>query len=221
MADFSGRSEAEQRLAKRLGKLGGDVQADILSLLGDPPDITRLTAEVWQDIETRYVGAVRPALEQIFLDALEEASDEIGFSVDWDTANAAASDWSRAYTYDLVKAINDTSRTMLQQAVSDFFDEGQTIDMLADKLAGIFGPVRAEMIAVTEVTRAVSQGEQLLVRELEKQGATMVAIWNTANDERVCPICVPRDQMKQGDGWTELPPAHVRCRCWTRYEPAP
>ena len=38
----------------------------------------------------------------------------------------------------------------------------------------------------------------------------------TANDERVCPICSPRDNQVITDGI--YPPAHPRCRCVVGYE---
>lgn len=216
MADFSGRTAAEKRLAKRLGQLGGEVYQEIADKLGDPPDLMTLTPELWNDIQLRYSGAVRPELEKIFLDALDELLDEISFSLDWDMANSAAADWARTYGYELVGGINNTSRTMVQQAVADFFDQGLSIDDLRDKLSRVFGPVRAEGIAVTEVTRAVTESGKLMQKEMEAQGVRMVPIHNTSNDERVCPICVPRDQQEIKDG--RYAPLHVRCRCWTSYQ---
>jgi len=46
-----------------------------------------------------------------------------------------------------------------------------------------------------------------------------VEVWQTRNDEIVCPICGPRHGKEEGDGWTkdDGPPAHPRCRCWTNH----
>lgn len=217
MADFSGRTEAEARLAKRLAAVGQQVYQDVVELLGDPPDILQLTESVWLGIETRYTGAIRPELEAIFLDALNELAEEIGFTLSWDAANQAAADWARQYTFDLVKGINDSSRKMLQQAVSDFFEQGLSIDDLRDKLSAIFGPVRAEMIAVTEVTRAVVEGEKTLIRGLEAEGVMMQSVFNTSNDNRVCPICSPLNQQVVTED--QHPPRHIRCRCWLSWRP--
>lgn len=219
MADFSGRTQAEKRLAKRLGQLGGEVYQEISDLLGDPPELMALTPEIWNDIQLRYTGALRPELEKIFLAALDELLDEISFALDFDMVNAAASDWARTYTYELVGGINNTSRTMVQQAVADFFDQGLSIDDLRDKLSRTFGPVRAESIAVTEVTRAVTESGKLMQKELDAQGVRTIPIHNTSNDEKVCPICLPRDQQPITDG--RYAPLHVRCRCWTSYQVIP
>lgn len=202
-----------------LGRLGGDIQREVLDALGDPPDISKLTPEFWRGLEQRYQGALLPQLEKVFIDALEQLSSETGFAIDWSVANQRAADWARGYTFNLVKDINTRSERLLQEAVSDFFERGLNMDDLVDKISRVYGPVRGEQIAVTEVTRAVSQGEKTLVDDLQRQGGRMVAVWNTSNDDRVCPICTPRNQKQQGDGWTELPPAHVKCRCWTSYEP--
>jgi hypothetical protein len=74
------------------------------------------------------------------------------------------------------------------------------------------------MIAVTEVTRASVEGERAQVRELAAQGVVLVATWQTANDELVCPVCGPRNGRREGDGWDSPPPAHPRCRCWLNHE---
>jgi ribosomal protein S2 len=89
---------------------------------------------------------------------------------------------------------------------------------LKDSLSSLFGPVRAEIIAITEVTRAAVEGERAMVAEVAKQGIQMVAVWNTNNDEIVCPICAPLNQKKQGEAWTFPPPAHPRCRCWLNHD---
>jgi hypothetical protein len=78
--------------------------------------------------------------------------------------------------------------------------------------------VRAESIAVTEITRAYSQAENLSQQMLRDMGLETVRIWNTAHDEIVCPICWPLNQTKEDEWGTEYsdgPPAHPRCRCFT------
>jgi hypothetical protein len=77
-------------------------------------------------------------------------------------------------------------------------------------------PIRAEMIAVTEVTRAASQGEQAIARELARAGIVMTPIWNTNQDDIVCPLCGPKNGKEIEDG--QFPPRHPRCRCWVSYE---
>lgn len=50
--------------------------------------------------------------------------------------------------------------------------------------------------------------------------ATGIWIWNTSEDDKVCPICRPLNQ-KPSEEWAEEfpegPPAHPNCRCWLEY----
>lgn len=147
---------------------------------------------------------------------------------DWALVNEAASAWASQYSYDLVQGITAHTREALQHAVSGFFEEALSRDELVGRISGLFGPVRAEMIAVTEVTRAASEGQQGLVTEVAGQGIEMVAAWSTRNDELVCPICGPLHG-RDADGYEAgrvpywihpvsgerygKPPAHPRCRC--------
>ena len=70
------------------------------------------------------------------------------------------------------------------------------------------------------MTRAATEGERGIVDELGKMGITMAEFWATENDDLVCTICGPRNEKKEGDGWTRAdgPPAHPKCRCWVNHE---
>lgn len=104
----------------------------------------------------------------------------------------------------------------------------------------VFSPRRAEAIAATEVTRAITQGETAARFEIYAddpanrasfQGSDdtppiiisdgLVAIWQTEEDGRVCPLCGPLNG-KPAQDWIgqfpQGPPAHVNCRCWLIYE---
>jgi hypothetical protein len=116
----------------------------------------------------------------------------------------------------------------LNTTIPRFYEEGWNLGQLQGELEKWYSPVRAQMIAVTETTRAAVEGELEVMREIEKDnGISMVAIWLTANDERVCAICNPMNGEKEagrgGDGKPFFihpesgarlrPPAHPRCRC--------
>jgi len=118
---------------------------------------------------------------------------------DWALVNDKAADWAERYTFGLVRQITDTTTKQLQTALSTFFrTPGMTRTELEQMI--LWGPdihglqvggriisatKRAEMIAVTEVTRSYSAGE---VEGLRASGLAQVP---------------PREQ----------PPAHVGCRC--------
>jgi len=138
--------------------------------------------------------------------------------IDFALVNEAVRDWAQRYTFDLVTAINDTSRTFLRESLSAWTASGDPLSALTETLMPMFGPVRAEMIGVTEVTRAFAQGN---IEAWRAAGVIEQMQWNTAEDSLVdngdpsgpCNINSGQvvaigDPFPSGD--TE-PPAHVRC----------
>ncbi|MFQ5560957.1 MAG: minor capsid protein [Nitrospinota bacterium] len=72
---------------------------------------------------------------------------------------------------------------------------------------------RMTLIARTEIIRAHNQSQ---IKFYEKVGVKKF-IWQTADDERTCPVCQPLDEKsfaidKPG------PPRHPACRCWSEPE---
>ena len=219
--DYANRAEREAKLARALGRLSAQQQRVLFDLLGDPPRLENLPAEYWDASAKEWQGALTPEIEAILVDSAEGFMQSLpGLGVDWGLVNRGATDWARRYTYELVRGINDTTRGCLQESIGDYYERGLTLGQLRERLGRYFGPVRADMIATTEVTRASVEGERVIARELAGQGIQMVEVWQTNNDELVCPICGPRNGKPKGDGWTEQdgPPAHPRCRCWVGHE---
>lgn len=218
--DLSNRPEWERKLARAIARCNQEALRQLLEYLGDPPDLLRVPIGFWDGAGAELLMAIRPIMEEIFLYQAEMMLTTVPIGVDWALVNAAAARWVREYGGLLIKEITDTSRRSVRDAVGDFFEDQLTMGELRGRLERIFGPVRAETIAATEVTRAAVEGERESVRELEKHGVEFVEIWQTENDEMVCPICGPRHGKKEGDGWTteDGPPAHPRCRCWTNHE---
>lgn len=227
--EIPNREEMEGRLARALGKLQKAQLTRLLELLGDPPRVENVPEAFWQEVGKELLEVLRPFLRELYgaqAEAMLRANPAIG--VDWAMVNEAATEWARQYSYDLVQGINAHTRQALQRAVGSFFDDGLTRGELEERIAGLFGPVRAEMIAVTEVTRAAAEGQQGLVTEVAAEGIEMIDTWATRNDELVCPICGPLHG-RDADGYdagrvpywihpvTGLrygkPPAHPRCRC--------
>lgn len=218
MPPLRNRDTIEARVARVLGKVNRDAYDRIKELLGDPPKPQNLSANAWEEIRGMYDRALLPQLETVFHDAAEEMLTQTSIGVDWSLINKRAADWARSYTYDLVTGIVDNSRTTIQDAVNDFYNDRLDLGALQDRLSRTFSPIRAEMIAITETTRAAAQGEAAYADQLRRQGAELVAVWNSENDGSVCFLCAPLNGKKQGDGWQYLPPLHPRCRCSVSYE---
>ena len=232
MPDIPNRGELERQYGRVMAGILRRQMGELLELMGDPPDLSKVPPDFWTRHGKEAEAKLRPFGEKVYLEGAERMLAEVPVGVDYTLINETAMRWANQYTFDLVTDLTDTSRRGLQQAVAGYFREGQTLAELQAEIASfkertgrLFGPVRAEMIARTEVTRAAVEGQRAAVREsdkiLSKYGIKpMVEVWQTRNDEIVCPICGPRHGKKKGDGWTkdDGPPAHPRCRCWTNFK---
>lgn len=216
MPDLPNRDELERKYRRLLSKLLNAYGGHLLEALGDPPDLANLPPDFWDKEAAELARALSPFGEQVYLDAARELMATAPSAVDWALVNQEAVTWARQYTFDLVRGITTTNQNLLQAAIGAYYEHGQTIGELEQRIMQAFGPVRAEMIAVTEVTRAASEGEQAIARGLAEQGIHMRPIWQTNNDELVCPICGPKHNKEIKDG--QYPPAHPRCRCWVNHE---
>lgn len=139
----------------------------------------------------------------------------VGMSFDWTLAHAQGMEWAATYTDDLLAQLGTTSQRVVGQAASAWLDSGESLQVLVNQLEPLFGPVRAEMIAATEVTRAVSEGTIISYRQSglidrrpneeipkhprcrcwwalqQNANGQWVYIFYSSADERVCPICGP------------------------------
>jgi hypothetical protein len=78
--------------------------------------------------------------------------------VNWDWVNTAVLDYASRYRYSLIKGIMDTTRQQVQKAISDWMREGSPLSALESRLEPLFGEIRAQRIAATEVTRFMHKG---------------------------------------------------------------
>ena len=221
MPDVLDRDEKEALIAKVLGREFNRTRIELMALI---PELDRWLADVapefWERHRAELTKSLAPILAGVFMAQAQTMLADFDFlGVEWGLVNEAASKWATSYTFDLVKNLTDTDRRTLQKLIPQFFENQWTQGQLREQLSPLFGSMRAEMIARTEVTRAASEGEQTLARQLEAQGIKMIPIWLTRMDEIVCPICGPRANKKIGvEISDEYPPAHPRCRCWHRYD---
>jgi SPP1 gp7 family putative phage head morphogenesis protein len=123
--------------------------------------------------------------------------------------NQAAIDYARSYRYSYIQDITDTTRTMTQDALATWLQSGQPLDVLEQQIASIFGEARAAMIAATETTRVVAEGNLVA---WTSTGFVEQVRFNTANDDKVCPYCSPQEgEVFERDDYGHLPPIHVNC----------
>lgn len=187
-------------------------------------DLGKLTSAPSRIASSTTYTSARDALRQALIEGVDlgvKTADGqfkgIGFGFDYTLVNKDARQWAEAYSYELVSGITETTQAHLRQTIKQWVDNGLPLSSLRRELTPVFGRDRAELIAVTEVTRAYSEGNRIAYAA---SGVVEEIIWRTATDERVCPVCGPladkKAPLKTGFAGvrSNFPPAHPRCRCW-------
>ncbi len=233
MADITNRAGLEAEIARAIAKLNGSEMNRLLKALGNPPNTDNVPEPFWADYGDSLRALLEPLLKRLYLNQANRLGADIGrVKIDWALVNENAAAWAKDYTFDLVKgvvdtmtgSVNDNLQALLRDAISGGFVDSLTNAQIAERLSPAFGVARAEMIAVTETTRAAAAGETALVEQLAESGIRMVATWNTSEDELVCATCEPLDGVAESSkgGWKspttgetiDMPPAHPYCRCF-------
>jgi len=171
----------------------------------------------WERWGAVFLAFLIPSFTSMALQGAETQMRVLDIGVDWDFVTTQAANFSSTYAFSLVKDLNESARNHLQTSMTSFFQSPERdVDALISQIAQRFGPVRAENIAITEVTRGFERGKDIYIEELAKIGVKAEQLWHTRLDERVCTICEPNEGKFKSEGWTAdgIPP-HPRCRCWT------
>jgi len=213
MPEVINRAEIERKLARLVSKGLSAELTKLLGYLGDPPDLTKVPYEYWQNGWRSIQKDVEPVLMDVFLQQAGEIMDSVSIGVDWAQINSVAMNWARTHTEEVMTQMFQKTYVHVGENVAEYYRQGWDLKQLRDRLiASDYSPRRAQMIAVTEANRAAVEGERAMVKELtEITGKEMVPVWMTDNDEHVCPDCEPRHEKEIKDN--DFPPAHPNCRC--------
>lgn len=174
----------------------------------------------WERWAATFLAFLIPSFTAMALQGAETQMLNLDIGVDWDQVTTQAANFSSTHAFSLVTDLNLTSQRHLQKSLTDFFNSPEPdMDALIEQIAKRFGPVRAEGIAITEVTRGFEAGKEIYIDELAKIGVKAEPLWHTRDDETVCTICEPNHLIFKSEGWTVGGiPAHPRDRCWTTIE---
>lgn len=177
-----------------------------------------MDSQFWNDERAFLIDVLLPALFAAALRTAKGALQALGLDVNSEfvqaQVNQAVIDWAKQYGFELVTRLNQTTQKFLQNAVSEWVGSGQPLDALITNLKPVFGPVRAQMIAATEATRAFSEGNFLAWKA---SGVVDMYAVQTANDSDVDEQCLAE---AAGGPYplhdaSHKPPFHINCRCWT------
>ena len=173
---------------------------------------------LWDELSDTTIGILVQASQGAYAlmpDVVQHLTDEL------DVRMSLVS-YAREYRDTWLSYINETTRAHVADAITAWHESGEPIDNLIKILSnpdlGLFDKKRAKLIATTEVTRLYAYGNYAMWKE---KGYIKSWRWNTANDERVCEICGPREgqiypleYLAPGSTSDVQIPAHPRCRCW-------
>ncbi len=244
------RAWAETRLATATQGGLSSQQERLLSLVqranGQPS--AEAVAAFWREEDDRLWAELRPAWREIVAENATAMAVRLGADdAMWNAINERMLSWvdedyvsADAAHVGSIPGLNLTSRTQFGQAFTqwqrgelEIGTTAQGLPQLTQALEPVFGPARAEVIAVTETTRVIVESQRAAS---EADPAITHYRFLSAADEIVCPICGPNHGAvieKRSAGFTTaagrmFPPLHPRCRCQileetdqTRSQPLP
>jgi len=126
----------------------------------------------------------------------------------------------------ITQAVSQQSNRMLADGLAAGEGPREIARRLTDRVDAI-GKTRATTLARTSVIDTFNSASLARLDELDVEGVTVKAEWTTANDSRVCPICLElegrtwtieeaRSETVDVAGHSDVPvkpPAHPNCRC--------
>lgn len=221
MAELANRASLESDFARRMSRLSAEHKRELVRLLGNPPDPSRVTDADWQRWEEEDRNELLLILLLIFIAAAEQHAELGGGDVPTllPALTATGTAWATQQAATIASGMAANSRDMLGLA-GRTWEETQraggavTRAEVQDVGVRIFGPSRAEGVAVTETTNAQTAGGDAGIEATVGIGPD--DLWWTAQDDRVCIICGPLHGTPRSE-WEAYfptgPAAHPRCRC--------
>lgn len=193
------RTQREQELATALAAALLRLRTSIESGV---PNYYQFTAEAG--------AALRDGLAATYRDAANDLTATHG---DGSSANveAQASQYAASVADSIAQAMADNTAAALGG-----------VAIVGGSLVGshLFSAERAAATAITETTRAISQGQQAAAGLIALATRSRLTVrWKTEGDDKVCPICSPLDGKTEnepegyGREFPGGPPAHPYCRC--------
>ena len=194
--------------------LYGDAVFDEDTFNSVKPDWSAL----YDAIQAQYRRELTPIIGFVFAESAENLELTRAFAVADDIVTDSSENWARRWIQTLATDMTQTDQRQIDRYIAEYRADPEVgLEWLRERLGRIVSPSRAEMVASTEITRANYEGEAFIANQLRNEGIDLVAVWFTAVDERVCPICGANHNKPRGEGWQLPPPAHPRCRCWVNW----
>jgi hypothetical protein len=222
MPDLAERESYEKRLLKAMR----EVFASAYKVLSQ--GLAAVNAAIKKALK-KYAGPILEEIQRravifllLFLQDDDYVSSRVGESgKSWESIKRNASKKAKQSANDQLDRLGDQIADT-NEGIFDEWDEesGESFEDFATRR--LFPDSRSGNVAITETTGAVGDGEYRVKDALSEIGIEITAVWVTANDDRVCPICGPM-HLKPESQWVDEfpngPPIHPRCRCYLNWYP--
>lgn len=236
LADFTKIDQLEKGLQKEVSSflravvngfldsaiISGEVLTDDDLSLKLEDYLTHLQ-EIWQgtvtDFEEKYLHYLMQSAEvgeERAKELLAEAKGrfnqrfKLKFNINGDLIKQALEQSALERIKTTMKSLEETTLKAVRQTLANGFDQHKGWRQIADELTAVIdNPVRAEMIARTELSWAYTQGALHTYRS----GGVAKVQWRANNDQRCCERCrAMHGKVYPIDDCPSLP-MHPRCRC--------
>jgi len=168
----------------------------------------------YEPLRTALITILVTHLVRAFMDRVMELEEEYDIAFDPAEMGAAANEWAAGYAQAEATRLIGTTQKVVSGVAAQYAAEAITADQIDEMLEPAFSKSRAGLIAITLITVAASMALDDYVNRLRGMGLEVVEVWYTQEDERVCSACGPLHGKARGDGWSDYPPRHGRCRCY-------
>lgn len=229
MAELLDRDKHESGFARRVARLMGRHRRELEDLMGTPPDPSRVPQSFWDRVEKEMNEEIFLLLLLIFDVSSIQHQPPDGFAQSQiEQVEREKSQWVENRSREFGQGYSENTRRKLielsrkweeqRQTGQQGATQEQTADTSADDLQRLFGPDRAEGMAISETTDATSAASEATKRiagELSSDDT-----WRTSEQDNVCPICKPLNRTKRfiwSMKFPNGPKAHYRCNCWIEY----
>ena len=185
----------------------------------------QLPPSFWEEESRRLVAVLLPHITALAMEGIQNGAAKVGITINYAIYSLLAEQWAREYTDQLLKNVRTTNEAVVGDILANWIAmPGRTIGDLRAALEPWFGTKRADVIAITEATRALASGELMA---FQRAGVEEIR-WGTNHDELVCPLCGPLHGQVRKIGepfgyfkWRKnaapepvfVPPYHPNCRC--------
>lgn len=199
-------------------------------------DWLNIWLSVASDTEALFVEPLNTAMETALYRGGLFQVGALNIGVDFKLTNTRAVAYLDNLAAKQVTGINETTRGYINTIISNGVEQGQSYTDIAKAIGRRFdeftGKVRAakhirsraELVTITEIGNAFSEGNRIVAKDLEDEGIEMTKRWLTRGDDRVSQGCIEN----QNAGWIGLdelypsgdqrPLRFPGCRCDELYE---